>query len=124
MPPRSTDCNDGSSSPPTIARARGLRKTESKVERKLWWIVRDRRLAGYKFRRQFPIGEYSADFCCFEKRLIVEVDGVQHENTAEEDLKREEFLRAAGFRIIRFWAKDIFRNQKRVLDQIYNFLRA
>ena len=88
----------------------------------MWWILRDRRLGGYKFRRQFPIGKYSADFCCYEKRVVVEIDGIQHENAAEADLIREEFMNAAGFRVIRFWATEIGARRDEVLERIRGFL--
>ena len=121
MPPRLND-SDGPGDPKKIELARKLRREQSPVERKLWWIVRDRRLAGYKFRRQFPIGKYFADFCCYERKLIVEVDGIQHENTFEADQQREQFLRAAGFRVLRFWGTEICRDQPAVLERIVNFL--
>ena len=90
----------------------------------MWWILRDRRLGGYKFRRQFPIGKYSADFCCYEKKIVIEVDGIQHENTAEADLVREQFLKSAGFRVIRFWATDIAANREEALRQILDLLET
>ena len=74
--------------------ARRLRREQTDVERKLWYALRDRRLGGWKFRRQQPVGSYIADFICFEAKLIVELDGSQHalpENAAAE-LARKTFL--------------------------------
>ena len=103
--------------------ARKLRREQSPVERKLWWILRGRHLDGYKFRRQFPIGRYVADFCCYEKRLVVEVDGKQHGEMGDKDQERDAVLETAGFRVVRFWAKEIYQNQTEVLQRILYFLR-
>ena len=70
-------------------------------ERRLWKLLRDRRLGGLKFRRQVVLGRYIADFVCFRHRLIVEADGPQHEDRAE-DAARDDWLRGQGFRVLRF----------------------
>ena len=62
-----------------ISRARAMRKEPSRAERKLWKVLRDRRLEGFKFRRQHPIDRYIADFACIREKLIVEVDGLSHD---------------------------------------------
>jgi Protein of unknown function (DUF559) len=59
-------------------RARALRTRMTDAERKLWFALRDRRFAGFKFRRQVPIDRFIADFICFEAPLVIEVDGGQH----------------------------------------------
>ena len=123
MPPRSPDGRDGRMDPKVVARTRRLRKNQSDVEQKLWWILRNRNFGRYKFRRQFAVGKYSADFCCYEKKLIVEIDGVQHEEAFAEDQQREQFIRKAGFRIIRFEAVDVLKNEDEVLQEIFDFLR-
>jgi len=82
-------------------RAKEMRREPVLYERRLWKLLRDRRLAGLKFRRQFKIGRYIVDFICFRHRLIVEADGPQHEDRAE-DAARDEWLSAQGFRVLRF----------------------
>ena len=78
-------------------------------ERKLWSIIKNRQFFGYRFRRQFPIGHYIVDFICREKRIIVEIDGGQHneKQNIEYDTKRTEYLSSEGYRVIRFWNNDI-----------------
>ena len=88
--------------------ARLLRRSLTDAERKLWWGLRRRGLEGFKFRRQFAIGPYVADFCCLEAKLIVEVDGSQHaELKREHDEKRTAFLAAQGYQVLRFWNYEV-----------------
>jgi very-short-patch-repair endonuclease len=82
--------------------ARRLRRDATDAERRLWRILRDRRLEGYKFRRQRPIGPYVADFVSIRYRLIVEVDGSQHLDSAT-DARRTEWLERHGWRVVRVW---------------------
>lgn len=98
-------------------RSRKLRKTMTDAERKLWFAIRDRRFAGAKFRRQVPIESFIADFCCFELRLIVEVDGGQH-NGSRRDVQRDRWFMANGYRTLRFWNNDVLRNLDGVLTQL------
>ena len=86
-------------------------------ERRLWKLLRDRRLGGLKFRRQFTIGRYIVDFICFRHRLIVEADGPQHEDRAE-DAARDEWLSAQGFRVLRFPNPQIENHGERVVRAI------
>jgi very-short-patch-repair endonuclease len=79
------------------------------AERKLWSALRDRQLDGAKFRRQQPIGPFVADFVCQERRLIIEADGGQHAESAN-DARRTKFLESKGYRVLRFWNNDILRN--------------
>jgi very-short-patch-repair endonuclease len=90
-----------------------LRRNATDAEQVLWLEFRARRLGGHKFRRQWTIGPYIADFCCLERCLIVEVDGGQH--TPERDRARTRFLVAEGFRILRFWNNDVLGNLDGVL---------
>ena len=76
------------------------------VEVKLWNALRGRRFENYKFRRQVPIGKYITDFVCFEKRLIVELDGSQHQDSKHDEI-RDAWLRSQNFPILRFWNIDI-----------------
>jgi very-short-patch-repair endonuclease len=85
----------------TAGRVRRLRRNATDAEMKIWFAVRDRRLAGFKFVRQEPIGPYVADFVCREARLIIELDGGQH-NESEQDQRRDSFLISEGYRILRF----------------------
>jgi very-short-patch-repair endonuclease len=102
----------------STARARELRHNQTDAERKFWSRVRDRRFFGLKFRRQVPVGPYIADFQCFDKRIIVELDGGQHASNSIRDLKRTEYLESQGFRVIRFWDNDVLRNIDGVLSEL------
>lgn len=103
-------------------RAKYLRKNSTKPEEILWYYLRDRRFMGLKFRRQVPIENYIADFVCFEKRLIIELDGSGHlkRKNIEYDQKRDTFLRDQNFEILRFYNNDIFNEIECVLDSIYS----
>jgi very-short-patch-repair endonuclease len=98
--------------------ARELRKNMTDAERIIWYYLRDRRLSGWKFRRQHPIGPFIVDFICIEKRLIVEVDGGQHNLNPEIDIKRTEYLKERGYRVIRFWNNDVLKETEAVLNSI------
>ncbi|MBX9820630.1 MAG: DUF559 domain-containing protein [Afipia birgiae] len=91
------------------ARARELRKRLTPQEVKLWVKLRDLRTLGYHFRRQAPIGPFIADFVCFKHHLIIEADGGQHGMNPHilRDMRRNDFLRSQGFRVLRFWNSDI-----------------
>ena len=108
----------------SINRARKLRRNPTDVEKKLWRLLRDRQLLGFKFRRQHPIGKYVADFCCFEKKLIVEVDGGQHAIAANRDEERTLALKREGFRVLRFWNHEILQNIEGVLAVVGAALKA
>ena len=75
-------------------------------------------MKGFKFRRQEPIGHYVVDFVCFEKQVVVEVDGSQHIVEAARDRERERWLRSQGFTILRFWNNEVLRNLEGVLEVI------
>lgn len=79
----------------------------------MWLALRDRRLAGFKFKRQWTIGQYIVDFCCIERRLVVEIDGGQH--GAERAAARTHSLNLAGYRVIRFWNNEVRENLEGVL---------
>jgi very-short-patch-repair endonuclease len=93
-----------------IARARELRVEATDVERKLWSVLRGRQLGGAKFRRQYPIDRYFADFACVEAKLIVELDGGQHDDQAAYDARRTETLRLHGWKVVRFWNNEVTQN--------------
>ncbi len=88
----------------------------------MWLALRDRRLDGWKFRRQASIGPYVVDFLCVETRLVVELDGGQH--TAEIDAIRTGFIQAQGFRVVRFWNNDVLNNLEGVLSVLLAEVRA
>jgi very-short-patch-repair endonuclease len=107
--------------PKLTDRARELRHNQTDAERKFWSQVRDRRFFGLKFRRQVPIGRYIADFQCFEKKIIVELDGGQHASNTVYDMGRTLFFESQGFRVIRFWDNDVLKNIDGVLFELSVF---
>ena len=114
---------------PTVRRnrARGLRRTATEAERRLWWHLRHRLpLHRTYFRRQVPLGPYFADFCCLSLKIIVEVDGDQHGRTGAiaHDAARSAFLNDQGFLVLRFWNHQVVREIDSVLDTIHAALVA
>ncbi len=99
-------------------RARDLRKNMTDAERRLWYHLRHRQIGRSRFRRQAPIGPYIVDFVCFEKRLVIELDGGQHAALVQADLRRTEWLSSQGFRVIRFWNHQLFEERDAVLEAI------
>jgi very-short-patch-repair endonuclease len=102
--------------------ARTLRRNSTDVERLMWRLLRDRRFAGIKFRRQVPIGPYIADFASIQHRLAVEVDGGQHGGASDE--RRDAFLAARGWRVVRFWNNDVLQNRNGVLERLLDVTGA
>lgn len=99
------------------SRAKAMRREPVLYERRLWAILRDRGLAGLKFRRQVVMGRYIADFVCLRHRLIVEADGPQHESRVE-DAERDAWFREQGFRVLRFPNQMIENHQEKVVAAI------
>src|SRR5438132_10359901 len=97
--------------------ARRLRRDSTDTEWHLWAVLRDRRLAGYRFRRQHPIGNFIVDFACTRHRLVIEADGSQHMDDAA-DQQRTALLEAEGWRVIRFWDNDVLTNTEGVIHVI------
>ena len=106
-----------------IGRARTLRREMTNAECTLWRILRQRQLDGLRFRRQVPIGRHIADFVCHEAKLIIEVDGGQHDRQSEPEIRRTDFLRRQGFRILRFWNNDVLANPQGVRETIADDVR-
>jgi very-short-patch-repair endonuclease len=104
--------------PEQVNFARGLRSALTDAERLLWRHLRAQQL-GHRFRRQVPLGIYVVDFVCTEQRLIVELDGGQH-NGSGHDIARDQWLRAQGFNVLRFWNNDVMGNVGGVLQAILN----
>ena len=104
-------------------RAKQMRSKPTPAEHRLWQILRAKRLAAHKFKRQLTIDHYIVDFACVQQRLIVEADGGQHcENVRDE--RRDAYLAAQGFRVLRFWNSEIFENEEGVLTSILDALQA
>jgi len=100
--------------------ARNLRHKATDAEQLLWHLLRNRRLAGAKFRRQHPIGPYIADFHCNEYLLVIELDGGQHSEQKNYDAQRTAFLQAQGLTVLRFWNNQILSETEAVLEAIWN----
>ncbi len=105
-------------------RAKELRKTQTRHEIKLWAQLRAKRFAAFKFRRQVPIGKFIVDFVCFERRLIVELDGGQHSDQQIYDLGRDAWLKSQDFRVIRFWNSEVDNCFDDVLEAIFRELNS
>ncbi len=105
------------------ARAQELRKRMTTEEKVLWERLRDRKLGGYKFRRQHPIGPFIADFYCAQARLVVEIDGSVHAEQRERDRARDDLLESWGYHVIRFWNSDVVERLAEVLDEILSVCR-
>ena len=114
---------------------RGLRQRQTDAERLLWAKLRNRQLKGVKFRRQQPLGPYIVDFISFEKRIIVEVDGGQHNTPPPypspvegkgktRDREREAWLKERGYRVLRFWNNELLANMDGVLEKIVENLSS
>ena len=88
-----------------FSRARAMRQEPTRAEQAMWRLLRGRRFAGLKFRRQVPLGPYIADFACFDPRLIVECDGGQHGGA--RDVARNAWFAAQGFRVVRMWNAEV-----------------
>lgn len=104
-------------------RARALREAPTDAESLLWFHLRDRRLANFKFRRQRPIGPYFADFACLEAKLVVELDGGQHVEAAAYDENRTRFIEAQGYRVLRFWNHEVLTQTDAVRERILQALQ-
>jgi len=101
-------------------RPRRLRRNATDAENTLWRYLRNRRLAGCKFRRQHPIGPYIADFACPEAGLVVELDGGQH--TEATDAHRTAYLKEQGYTVVRFWNNEVLQNTEGVLERLSHYL--
>lgn len=104
--------------------ARNLRKNMTTQEAKLWDLLRNRQFGGFKFVRQYPIGSYIVDFACRKKKLIIELDGGQHNfpENIKQDNERTMYLEERGYKVIRFWNNDIDNNLEGVYLEIMSCL--
>lgn len=105
-------------------KSKQLRKQMTPEELRLWYLLRGRRFFGYKFRRQMPVGTYIVDFACFKAKLIVELDGGQHQKKEAYDLRRTTFLNANGWDVLRFWNNEFRANEEEVMMVILQRLQS
>ncbi len=108
----------------TKPQARRMRQRPTAAETVLWQQLRNRKLRGYKFRRQHPIGQFIADFCCPERKLVIELDGDVHQQTRDSDTLRDEYLQARGFRVMRFSNGEVMNSPVSVITAIEDALKA
>jgi len=102
--------------------SKNLRKNQTDAERKMWRHLKNRALAGHKFRRQCSIGPYIVDFVCLEKMVVVEIDGGQHAVQIQKDAYRTERLESRGFMVMRFWNHEVLADTDSVLNIILTAL--
>jgi very-short-patch-repair endonuclease len=103
--------------------ARRLRKQMTDAERALWYLLRRKQVDGHRFRKQVPIGKYIVDFACLSARLIIEVDGSQHAESAA-DAERDAWLQSQNFKVLRFWNNDVLMSAEGVFEVIQTALAA
>ncbi|WP_266159087.1 endonuclease domain-containing protein [Dyella silvatica] len=103
-------------------RARRLRNGATDTERHLWRYLRRENLAGYKFRRQYPMVGYIVDFVCIPATLVIELDGGQHADAVGYDAERTRVIEAHGYRVLRFWNDDVLLRTDDVLAEIWRGL--
>ena len=104
-------------------RARDLRRAQTDAEKKIWDRLKGGRLHGIKFRRQFPIGPFFADFCAAKESLVVELDGSQHLDMTLRDEQRTKYLEGLGYRVVRFWDNEALESTDEVIEEIGRLLK-
>ena len=104
---------------PLLERARELRHPQTQAEQRLWRLLRNRRLASYKFRRQHPIDRFIVDFFCHDCALVIEVDGASHASQVEYDQARTQWLNDHGYTVIRFTNDEVLQQPNVVLEAIF-----
>lgn len=107
-----------------MEKSKQLRKEMTPEELRLWYLLRGRRFFGYKFRRQMPIGTYIVDFACFKAKLIIELDGGQHQDEEAYDQLRTAYLKTNGWEVVRFWNNEFRVNEEEVLNIILQRLQC
>ena len=105
-------------------RARQLRNAATDAERRLWRRLRGKQLAGFKFRRQYPLAGYIVDFVCIPAMLVLELDGGQHLDAADYDAERTRTIEALGYRVLRFWNDDVLLRADAVLEEVMRRLES
>jgi very-short-patch-repair endonuclease len=106
--------------------AREMRKASTDAEMKIWSLLRDRALGGFKFRRQYAVAGYILDFYCVRRKFAVELDGGQHSEyaNAKRDIERTKRLNALGIRVVRFWDHDVLRDSGIIAEEILRHLQS
>lgn len=104
--------------------AQHLRRNPTDAEIKLWQILRMHQLANVHFRRQHAIGAYVVDFCAPRRRLVIELDGGQHQEQQGYDVRRTAFLASKGYRVLRFWNDEVLKNTEGVYLRILEILEG
>lgn len=99
-------------------KSKDLRNEPTEAERYLWSRLKQSQMCDCKFRRQQPLGKYIVDFVCFEKNLVIEIDGGQHTDNETYDHARDDWLGSQGFTVLRFWNNDVLGNLDGVADAI------
>ncbi|MYH02661.1 MAG: endonuclease domain-containing protein, partial [Nitrospira sp. SB0675_bin_23] len=100
------------------SKAHELRQRSTDAEQALWKRLRNRQLAGCKFRRQVLIGKYIVDFVCFERKVVIEVDGGHHQEQVSSDAVRTTWLESQGFRVLRFWNHEVLADAEAVQEAL------
>jgi len=108
---------------PIWRNARNLRRRATDAEIKLWRYLKGCQLDGRKFRRQFPIAGYIADFACVEAKLVIEIDGGQHLQAKRYDERRTQRMNINGYHVLRFWNDDVLLTTAAVLEEVLRHLR-
>ena len=104
--------------------ARALRKRSTEAEKLLWSRLRGRRFEGIKFKRQVPIANYIVDFVALDLKIVIEVDGGQHDARAAQDAERTRILEEWGYHVVRFWNNDVLSNTNGVIETILRILKS
>jgi len=105
-----------------VEKARQLRNNASFSERLLWKHLKGKQIEGYDFDRQKPMGKYIVDFFCNELILVIEIDGITHNDKMNYDFKRQNDLEMFGLNVLRFNALEVVQNTQGVLEEIYNWV--
>jgi very-short-patch-repair endonuclease len=106
----------------SIQRAKTLRSAMTNAEIHLWQRIRQRQIAGLRFRRQVPIAEYIVDFACVERKIVIEIDGSQHMDR-DSDRYRDQQLSSRGWQVLRFWNNEVLVRTDAVLEAIYQAVK-
>jgi very-short-patch-repair endonuclease len=98
-----------------------MRHAATEAEAAMWRLLRHRRLVGFKFRRQVPLEGFILDFVCFDRKIVIEVDGSQH-YSSQRDHMRDSRLAHEGFQVLRYWNNDVLQRPISVLEDIFEHL--
>ncbi len=101
-----------------LPKAKTLRTNQTDAEKALWYHLRAHRFMGLKFKRQKPISGYIVDFVCWEQKVVIELDGGQHAEQIEYDIRRTQYLEGEGYRVLRFWNNQVLDELESVLEAI------